>query len=134
MKQNAFLIILCLITSILSAQTLTSDGFIISISNIKSETGTTNMAGTTYNYNEYTGNYTIEKDGVLIAKQSFSSLQLNNGAVNVNIKNKAGYSNTVTYDYDSKRMEYRYEKYKIKKPKNTYDIILNAILIYAKTD
>ena len=88
MKQNAFLIILCLITSILSAQTLTSDGFIISISNIKSETGTTNMAGTTYNYNEYTGNYTIEKDGVLIAKQSFSSLQLNNGAVNVNIKNK----------------------------------------------
>ncbi len=134
MKQKISLVILCLIACTLSAQTLSSDGYTVTINNVKSETGTMNMGGTTYNYKEYTGNYVIEKDGLKIAKQSFSSLQLNDGAVNVNIKNKAGNGNTITYDYSTKRMEYQYNKFKIKKPKNTNDIILNAILIYAKAD
>mgnify|MGYP000359356568 CR=1 FL=1 len=42
---------------------------------------------------------------------------------NLNIKNKSGYGNTVTYYYDSKRMEYRYEKYKIKKPKKSLVVV-----------
>lgn len=134
MKQKFSLVILYLITCTLAAQTLKSDGYTISLNNIESESGTMTILETTYDYKQYTGMYTIEKGGAEIVQQSFSTLQLKKNAVSVNIKNKRGYGNTVSYDYDTKKMEYQYKKFKIKKPKNINDIILNAILIYVKAD
>jgi hypothetical protein len=136
MKLNASLLILCLIScSSVFAQQLKSKEYVVSISNVKMETGTMNPIGTkTYRYKRYTGNYVVNRKAVEIARQSFSTLQLDNGSVNVNITNKSGYGNTVTYNTKSKKMEYKYTNSKVKKPKNDRDIILAAIMTYFKAD
>lgn len=113
-----------------SAQSLTDGAYTIRINNLK----TKEMFDKTYlTFDDYKGNYIIEKNGIVMASQEFSVINSDN-VVSINIKMSKTLGNSLTYYYETKKFEYDGEEKKFKKNKNMIDIFLNAILFYAEID
>jgi hypothetical protein len=66
-----------------------------------------------------------------MASHTFSTTQLAEYWLNVDIKMEGGGA-TLSYDYTSKKIAFAGEEYKAKNRKSPENIILSALLIYAK--
>ena len=118
-----------------SAQQLSSGDYTVSISNLKTRNYTRQSivdSSKRNNVEEYKGNYTIKKRGVVVKTQEFSTIQTDEDDLSLFISDNERSGNTLFYDFSTKKFEIAYEEYKAKKTKTTDDIILSGILIYAQ--
>ena len=108
-----------------------ANGYTITIANVESSIESATMFGTKTDYKEYKGDYTVQKDGKVILKNTFSAMKMNNG-ISLNIQIAKGIGNSLYYDYETKAYEWQGEDVKPKSAKNIENIILSGILIYAQ--
>lgn len=130
MKKQVLFLFFSLMMISVSAQKMGSDGFTVSISNQKSEKYSVDMMGSTHHITEHTGNYLIEKGGKEMAAQKFTLMLMEN-VTTLNIQSSDSTGNTLTYDPKTKMFEFAGEETKAKNTKNTDNLILSGLLVYA---
>ncbi len=135
MKKHFLIVLLSMVVCTASAQQLSSGDYTVSISNLKTRSYTRQSVvdkSVVDNVEEYKGNYTIKKRGVIVKTQEFSTIQKNEKDLSlyINIDDRSSYE--LFYDFSTKKFEIAYEEYKAKKTKTTEDLILSGILIYAQ--
>jgi len=130
MKNYFLFVLFCFIVSTSSAQKLESGGYTIKIKiENRSED---NMAKRTE------GSYKIKKGSTQLSAD-FSTLEFIKtktsikNIMNLKIKDKDGFGNTLTYNIDTKKYEWNEELYNVDDTGSTESIILAGLLIYAKT-
>ena len=135
MKKHFLLVLLSMIVATATAQQLSSGDYTVSISNLKTKNYTQQSvvdSSVRNNVEEYKGNYTIKKRGVVVKTQEFSTIQTDEDDLSLNISTSERSGNTLFYDFSTKKFEIAYDEYKAKKTKTSEDIILSGILIYAQ--
>lgn len=118
-----------------TAQQLSSGDYTVSISNLKTRNYTRQSvvdSSVINDVEEYKGNYTIKKRGVVVKTQEFSTMQTDKELLSLVLYESERSGNTLFYDFSTKKFDIAYEEYKAKKTKTSEDIILSGILIYAK--
>lgn len=133
MRKNLLMLFLSIgIYTTMSAQKMTSGSYTATISDLKSREYSGEMFGKAHDFVEYTGKYSIEKDGTEIARQAFSTLEVDKEGFTLNIKQSDVMGNTLIYNLETKRYEFMGEERKPKKSRTTVDLILSGLLIYAE--
>lgn len=135
MKKNILIVLLSMVVFTASAQQLSSGDYTVSISNLKTRSYTKQSVvdkSAVDNVEEYKGNYTIKKRGVIVKTQEFSTIQTNKDDLALFITEGDRNGNTLFYDFSTKIFEIAYDEFKAKKTNTSKDIILSGILIYAQ--
>lgn len=135
MKKLITILVFLLAGITLQAQQLSSGDYKVSISNLKTRSYTQQSVldkSAVDNVEEYKGNYTIKKRGVIVKTQEFSTIQKNEEDLSlyINIDDRSSYE--LFYDFSTKKFEIAYDEFKAKKTKTAEDIILSGILIFAQ--
>ncbi|MBW8359293.1 MAG: hypothetical protein K0M63_05745 [Weeksellaceae bacterium] len=124
-----FLFSMALFTA--SAQKMEADGFILSISDVKSEKYKTEFFGRVQNITEHTGTYRIQKGGRQIATQKFTLMNMD-GSPTLNFRTAQDTGNTLSYQPETKTFDFAGENHKARNTSNTENLILSGLLVYAK--
>ncbi len=131
-KHLLFLLLSIGVYATMSAQKMTSGDYEVSISGLKSNEYSGEMFEKKHDFVEYTGNYVIKKGGKEIARQTFSTLEIDKDTFTLNVKESDDLGNTLTYDPETKMYEFMGEESKVKRSRTTEDLILSGLLIYAE--
>lgn len=122
----AFLSI-CACTNMIG-QTVTSGDYKITVSDLQSKKYSSDES----KYIEYNGNYVIYKKGKEIARQKFSTLQIDKSIFTLNVKMDEDFGNSLAFDFETKRYEFMGEEHEITKYKTSEDLILSGFVVYLK--
>lgn len=133
MKKYLLITLLSFVSIIAYGQKMEANGYVVTIANVESSSESATMFGKKTDYKEYKGNYTIQKDGKTILKNTFSAMKMENG-LSLNIQIAKGLGNSLYYDFETKTYEWKGDEIKPKSAKNMENLILSGILIYAQSD
>lgn len=128
------LLIICLFIATIftvNAQQLSSGDYILSISKLTYST-VPGLFGNDFTGKQVKGIFTIKKNGTQTERQEFTFLQLfeTSAIIHFNLNERS--SQSLTYDYNTKKFEIEDYEYKAKKTKTTEDLILSGVLAYAQ--
>ena len=132
MKKLLTICLLLATTFTANAQQLSSGDYTATISNLKTRSYTKTLFGSTDKIIEYIGDCTIEKKGSKKESYTFSTMQIGDFTLTLNVKILDEHNSTLSYDFESEKFELGGEEYKAKSSKNMKNIFLSGILIYAK--
>ena len=128
-KKIHFLTLFLLGTIALSAQTLTSGAYKVTLSNLSEEKSETVSWGEKIKISETTGNYRVEKNGQVLKSQKFYFLKNSQGEpmLNVSLTDQTGES--MFYNKKDKTFALYDNEVKVLKFGSDKDLILSGILI-----